>query len=128
MNEPIKLEYNTSNSASPEENILRAIFTFWLNTGVMDERIRSDKIKPESKRTDHVGLAFMLPRIDEIKTEFFAWVSSNELASYVLNNQSMKIAAEFRFQTANKWAQSPFDTIVGVRFKQINGIMMFVNG
>ncbi len=122
MNEPLKLDYNTSNVVSPKDNLLRALFTFWLNTGAMDERMRSDKIKPESKRTDHVGLAFMLPRMDEFKREFFAWAESDALASYTLNNRCMRTAAEFRFGTSSKWAQSPFDMIVGLRFKAITGM------
>jgi hypothetical protein len=115
---PARLEYGTSNAASPEDNILRGLFTFFLNTGAFDDRMAAAKLAPESARTDHVGTAFIKAH-PEVKNEFLAWAASDDLADYLLSSKSVLEAFRDRFR--NKGYMSPFDAIVGTRFKQITG-------
>jgi hypothetical protein len=114
---PVKIEYGTSNAASPEDNILRGLFTYFLNTGAFDDRMAAAKLSPESARTDHVGTAFIKAH-PEVKNEFLAWAASDDLADYLLSN-SVLDACRARFR--DKGYMSPFDAIAGTRFKQITG-------
>lgn len=115
---PPRIEYGTSNAASPEDNILRGLFTYFLNTGAFDDRMRAAKLAPESARTDHVGTAFLRAH-PELKKEFLAWAASDDLADYLLSNKSVLDAFRDRFR--DKGYMSPFDNIAGARFKQITG-------
>jgi len=119
MSKPVQIDFTMSNATSPEDNILRGLFTFFLNRGSFDERMRRAKLKPASARTDHVGMAFFKLHQEAVKEEFLKWAAKDNLANYLLSSKSVLEA--FRDRMKNLGYLSPFDTILGARYKEVTG-------
>lgn len=81
----LKLNHVLSSAVSSPENMARVLFTYFLNTGVMDDRIANSVAVPTSNRNDHVGLAFLFEHRKGkiVYNEFITWVKSNELATFI---------------------------------------------
>ena len=125
MNEPIQIEYGLSNADSPENNLLRAVFTCFLNTGALDQLMCEADLKPKSARSDHVGYAFMIPNMEEIRNRFLAWVKGEPLARFIMDNDHTRDRFMERFPkivpAAHSYWSSPVDAILGTRFKEVTG-------
>lgn len=115
---PAVLEYWTSRATSPEDNILRGLFTYFLNTGAFDARMVAAKLSPKSARRDHIGASF-IDAHPEIKQEFLAWAASDDLANYLLSNKSVLDTLNGMFR--ERGYMLLFESILGTRFKQITG-------
>jgi len=109
-----RIEYVTSFAATPEENILRGLFTYFLNTGAFDARMKEAKLSPDSARTDHVGAAFIEAH-PEVMNEFLAWAKSDDLADFLLSSEKLNAFRDGRVSVY----MSPFGAIAGTRFKKI---------
>jgi len=124
--EPVQIECGLSNTDSPENSLLRVMFTCFLNTGALDERMKAAvELKPQSARSDHVGFAFMALHSESIREEFLAWVQQDALARFIMDNDHTRDCIMQRFPeelpgTHGYWL-SPVDVILGARFKEITG-------
>lgn len=116
---PLRIEYGTSNASSPEDNILRGLFTFFLNTGAMDGLMAAASLQPASARTDHVGAAFLKLHGGEFRDGFVEWAESDALASFLLSNKGVKDALRDRFRDLSY--STTLTTIAGTRFKELTG-------
>jgi hypothetical protein len=121
--ECVFVEYLMSNAVSGEENLLRGLFTYFLNTGVFDKRIRAAKLEPKSKRDDHIGRAFIVLYLDEINREFVGWVGSEDLAGFLFTDSVKSAFNHILKKRIDRYDNyHPFDTILGIRIKEVTGL------
>lgn len=120
MTQPLQIEYVMSHAAPPDDNFLRMIFTFFLNTGAFDDRMRkAAQLEAKSANARHMGDAFIRLHQKEILQEFLVWVKTDNLARYIMSNQDMAESLVSRFKIAG--CCPPIDNVFGIRYKEISG-------
>lgn len=116
-----------------EDNILRIMYTFFLNSGLFDDRMLAvdiNELKPLSKRVDHIGHAFLLRHKHEFKSEFKWWVDSDDLATFMFDDKSaslFKLNINNKDQSCHRSAHDerssePLVTVLGTRYKVLHGL------
>ncbi len=113
-----KLVFNTASSDTPDGNILRGLFTCFLNTGVFDQRIAAARVQAKSKRSDHIGEWLVAELREPLRDEFLAWVESNPVAEFMFTKYAREMFARHFKKTKDPWeGNSALDTILGEKYK-----------
>src|SRR5208337_2039157 len=121
----VTTEFQFTDTRSPEENVIRSLYAFFLNTGCVDELLialdGNKKLKFDSAAVANVGLVVWNVTKRVIRVKFLEWVQSDSLALFICSGSTGQAIAE-RFKS-NGYDENPtpepFNTMTGQRFMDL---------
>jgi hypothetical protein len=116
-------EFLITDTRSPEENILRGLFSFFLNTGVADEMLLAldGKLKLRGNGTADVELVVWEETRAVLTPKFLDWIMTNPLAEHFCGGSVGPMLKEkLKSPEYNTpYSPEPFNMMVGQRFKDL---------
>ena len=120
-----RTEFRIVRSGYGEENVLRGLFSAFLDSGAADSVLSVQLPNPRRKtgpRTDSsVGVMVRVHRGREIADLFQKWADASTLASYLLRDADGLVKDLVQEYRAFKWTVHVLDPIVGARHRELIG-------
>jgi len=119
----VMTEFQFTNTRSPEENVIRSLYAFFLNTECIDDLLKFYDGKFNSAGAADVGLLVWNATKKIVRVKFLEWVQSDSLALFICSGSTGQAIAE-RFESKGyneNPTPEPFTTMTGQRFKDLTG-------